>query len=176
MSVSRLAREIWLAYVCNTNPTKSCKLAACCLLRLIPRRSIIWLVKPFLLFFVSWCNSHEKRYQGLSCFTELQSDKAGWGLGTREERCLSVQCLPHTPAHDAHNIHLLMPHTLTTLIYHPPPPPPPHTHTHTHTHHSPPHTQAYLVCLLPVWLLDRVMWKSLLNSRDAYLKTKAKQE
>ena len=122
---------MWLAYACNTNPTKSCKLAACCLLRLIPRWSIIWLVKPFLLFFVSWCNSHEKRYQGLSCFTELQSDKAGWGLGTREERCLSVQCLPHTPAHDAHNTPL-MPHTLTTFIYHPPPP--------THTPLSPSHT------------------------------------
>ena len=166
MSVSRLAREIWLAYVCNTNPTKSCKLAACCLLRLIPRRSIIWLVKPFLLFFVSWCNSHEKRYQGLSCFTELQSDKAGWGLGMREERCLSVQCLPHTPAHMlttyTFSCHTHLP-SYTTL--HPP-----------HTHHSPPHTQAYLVSLFPVWLLDRMLWKSLLDARDVYLKTKAKEE
>ena len=46
------------------------------------------------------------------------------------EMFISSVFTPHTSTH-AHNIHLLMPHTLT-LIYHPPPP--------THTPLSPSHT------------------------------------
>ena len=36
--------------------------------------------------------------------------------------------------------------------------------------------QGYLLRLFPVWLLDLMLWKSLLDARDTYLKNKAKQK
>ena len=67
----------------------------------------------------------------------------------------------HSPAHSPH---IPLCHTLSHTL-------PSHT-TFPHT----PHTQMYLARLFPVWLLDWMLWKSLLDARNTYLKTKAKQK